>query len=86
MPALCRRDECLEGVIRDGINGWQYQDSAQFRRHLQQLMDDPSMRMELSRGAAELAQRSFSYQAFAAAAEAVYQRVLGIRPHSAGAA
>lgn len=86
LPALCRRDECLEGVIRDGINGWQYQDSAQFRRHLQQLMDDPSMRMELSRNAAELAQRAFSYQAFAAAAAAVYQQVLGLHPSSAGAA
>lgn len=23
VPALCRRDECLEGIIRDGLNGWQ---------------------------------------------------------------
>ena len=24
LPVLCRRDPCLEGVIEDGINGWQY--------------------------------------------------------------
>ena len=86
VPALCRRDECLEGVIQDGVNGWQYQTSAQFRRHLQQLMDDPALRKQMGRQAAELAQRSFSYQAFAARAAAVYQQVLGILSSSAGAA
>lgn len=86
VPALCRRDECLEGVIQDGVNGWQYQTSAQFRRHLQQLMDDPALREQMGRQAAELAQRSFSYQAFAARAAAVYQQVLGSQSGSVGAA
>lgn len=86
VPALCRRDECLEGVIRDGVNGWQYQDSTQFRKHLQQLMDDPTLREEMGLGAAQLAQRSFSYQAFAQQVAAVYQQVLDLSSSSAGAA
>ena len=86
VPALCRRDECLEGIIRDGFNGWQYQDSAQFRKHLQKLMEDPALGVQMGRSAAELAQQSFSYQAFASRVAAVYEQVLGVHPRSAGAA
>ena len=86
VPALCRRDECLEGIIRDGFNGWQYQDSAQFRKHLQKLMEDPALGVQMGRCAAELAQQSFSYQAFASRVAAVYEQVLGVHPRSAGAA
>lgn len=86
VPALCRRDECLEGIIRDGLNGWQYQDSAQFRKHLQKLMEDPALGVQMGRCAAELAQQSFSYQAFASRVAAVYEQVLGVHPRSAGAA
>ena len=31
LPALCRQDPCLTGVIRDGVNGWQFRDGAEFR-------------------------------------------------------
>lgn len=86
VPALCRRDECLEGIIRDGINGWQYQNSTQFRKFLQQLMDNPARGVQMGHSAAELAQQSFSYQAFAARVAAVYEQVLGVHPRSAGAA
>ena len=30
LPLLCRRDGCLEGVVREGENGWQYDDMKQF--------------------------------------------------------
>ena len=86
VPALSRRDECLEGIIRDGLNGWQYQDSAQFRKHLQKLMEAPALGVQMGRCAAELAQQSFSYQAFASRVAAVYEQVLGVHPRSAGAA
>ena len=23
LPMLCKSDECLEGLVKDGINGWQ---------------------------------------------------------------
>ena len=32
IPAVCRKDPCLEGVIQNGINGWQYETKEDFFR------------------------------------------------------
>ncbi|MCD8155713.1 MAG: glycosyltransferase [Clostridiales bacterium] len=34
LPLLCREDKCLEAVIRQGENGWQYRDSDDFLEKL----------------------------------------------------
>ena len=36
VPALCRADLCLEGVILEGENGWQYHSFQEFRRRLEE--------------------------------------------------
>ena len=40
LPAVCRADPCLDGVIRDGKNGWQYRSSREFFQALEALEDD----------------------------------------------
>lgn len=40
LPAVCRADACLDGVIRDGKNGWQYRSSREFFQALEALEDD----------------------------------------------
>lgn len=42
LPAVCKADECLEGVIRDGKNGWQYHSPREFFQALEALEDDQS--------------------------------------------
>lgn len=32
IPAVCRKDPCLEGVIQNGTNGWQYETKEDFFR------------------------------------------------------
>ncbi len=72
VPALCRADPCLEGVIREGENGWTYRDSADFRRKLALFQSQPHHHEKM----AELARRSageFSLQRFAERVEAIYR-------------
>ncbi len=76
VPALCRRDPCLVGVVVDGVNGWQFRDGAEFRTGVARLLKDPGLREEMSKAAAELARREFSIEMFARRAAAVYAQAL----------
>ena len=72
VPALCRADPCLEGVIREGENGWTYRDGDEFRRKLALFQSQPHHQDKMR----ELARRSageFSLQRFAERAETIYR-------------
>ena len=85
VPALCRRDPCLSGVIVDGVNGWQFQDGAGFRTGVARLLADSNLREEMACHAAELARREFSAETFAHRMSTVYAQVLE-RGHSGAVA
>lgn len=72
VPALCRMDPCLFNVIRDGENGWQYRDEADFQRKLDCFLAQPHRRKQLSQNARQTAE-AFSAERFAERVEAVYQ-------------
>lgn len=78
VPALCRADPCLAGVIRDGENGWQYRDKEDFLEKLQGFLDSPEQWARLSRNAREGA-AEFSAETFAARAEAIYEEQIARR-------
>ena len=75
LPVLCRRDPCLEGVIEDGVNGWQYGDGAEFGRRLERFCGDKDLRRRMAQAAGETAER-YSAETFGRAAEALYRSVL----------
>lgn len=72
VPALCRADPCLTEVIRDGENGWQYRDGADFRRKLDLFLSQPHHRRRLARGARRSAE-AFSAEGFAEQVESIYR-------------
>lgn len=76
VPALCRRDECLAGVVVDGVNGWQFRDGVEFCRFVERTAQDGEFRQSLARGAREIAQREFSNHTFAQRVLALYEEVL----------
>ena len=39
IPALCRKDACLDSVITDGYNGFQYETYEFFKMHLQYILE-----------------------------------------------
>ena len=72
VPVLCRRDACVEGVVENGFNGWQYESGEDFARYLTDFCGDGELRRRMSRAAWESSER-FSAEAFGAAAEALYR-------------
>ena len=72
VPALCRADPCLTGVIREGENGWQYRDEQDFMNKLEWFRCHPDRWAELDRQAAASAD-DFSAETFAARMEAIYR-------------
>ncbi len=76
LPALCREDECLEGVVVDGENGYQYNDFDEFAAHLYEIVGDPQTRDRMAAQARRHADEEFSSEVFAARAEEVYHRAL----------
>lgn len=71
VPVLCRRDLCVQGVVEDGVNGWQWEEQADLLACLDRFLEDPALRDALARGARQSALR-FSAQAFGQAAADLY--------------
>ena len=78
VPALCRADPCLAGVIRNGENGWQYRDEAEFQARLSEFLAQPHHRERLA-SCARASAEEFSAQRFAKRVEAVYEEQIARR-------
>ena len=81
LPALCRADDCLTGVVTDGENGWQYHTEAEFYDRLERFLADPALRAAMGTAARDTA-GSFGADAFAATVESIYREILA-RPRAA---
>lgn len=71
LPMLCRADECLEGVVLRGENGWQYESVEEFREKLRLFLEHPELRVKLHENAVKTGEQ-FSIAAFAERAEGAY--------------
>ena len=71
LPLLCHADSCLDNVIQDGVNGWQYHDREDFLNYICQLQASDALRTEMSLHSLETA-KEFSTAAFAEKVEALY--------------
>ena len=74
VPVLCRKDPCVDGVVEDGVNGWQYEDGQSFGEHLSAFCGDADLRERMSREA-KASSEKFSAEAFGAAAAELYASV-----------
>jgi 1,2-diacylglycerol 3-alpha-glucosyltransferase len=78
LPALCRKDSCLDNVICDGENGWQYESFEQFRQQLDLIFKSDGEYQRLSRNAKAVAIRDYSSATFAQKVDDIYQEVIRI--------
>jgi 1,2-diacylglycerol 3-alpha-glucosyltransferase len=46
VPILCRRDSCLTDVVKDGVNGWQYETFKEFQSKLNVLLHENKNELE----------------------------------------
>lgn len=78
-PALCRKDDCLEHVLFDGENGWQYTDFEGFATRLAQMLSDSDLHAHLSSNARTLAVRDYGARSFAERVHAQYEKAATAR-------
>lgn len=80
LPAVCRRDDCLNGVIIDGKNGGQYTDFKQFSALTEAILNNDGLYKAMSENAVRTAQK-YSVEKFAKDVETVYMEILEKRDH-----
>lgn len=83
-PAVCRADPCLNGVIENGVNGWQYETGRERDEELNRLLTDELLRKRLARGAAAGA-AAFSEEAFGEKVLALYEARRAAKARRGGA-
>ena len=81
LPLLCRKDACLDGVVENGINGWQYQTEQEFQKYLSSFCLE-ARREDMSRRAYEVACSQYSIPAFVDEVERLYHQALNYQSAS----
>lgn len=76
LPLLCHADDCLCGVIINGVNGFTYSDAEEFHQILSLLREDRQLCRLLGEAARETAFQRYSIEGFADCAETVYKGLL----------
>ena len=76
VPVLCRKDPCLDHVIWDGVNGWQYTSYEEFSDYLEIMMDQDEIHSWLSENARIGARREYSSAVFAERILELYKELL----------
>lgn len=74
--AICRKDLCLDHVIIDDFNGYQYKDFYDFGKFLQIIFSDDKKRDQLSQNARDYALENFSIDSFGEKCEKIYKKAL----------
>lgn len=75
LPLLCRRDKCLDEVIREGENGYEYSNAEEFLEDIENILRDPEWRRLASENSKKIAS-SFDKSAFGEAVEKIYESVV----------
>lgn len=75
MPIVCRRDECLDDVVIDGVNGWQYNHFEEFASYVGQLRN-PALRAEMGKAAHDHMLANYSAEVFAKKVLAIYEETV----------
>lgn len=78
LPVLCRADLCLDGVVENGFNGWQWKDEAEFASALNTIISDPALRGSCAKNALATAAR-YSAEHFAQQVLDAYQQAIALK-------
>lgn len=72
LPLLCHKDPCLDGVVKEGQNGWQYASERDLIRRVEAFSEHRNM-WPAFQNCAEQTGRDFSLEGFAARVESIYE-------------
>lgn len=74
LPLLCRKDPCLDDVIKDGVNGYEYTTFEEFEEYLSDILMNPEWRKNASEESERIAE-SFGKAHFVESVEHIYAAV-----------
>lgn len=72
LPCVCKKDECLTGILENGYNGYQYEDVQDFCHSINNILSSPQ-KLEKMSARASLSARKLSKQIFSENVERVYE-------------
>lgn len=75
LPLLCRKDPCLDGVLVDGRNGWEYEAEEEFCEIISSILKNPEWCQIAGTQSEEIA-ASFDKSNFAARIEDIYEAIV----------
>lgn len=75
LPLVCRQDDCLAEVLKEGENGYEYNSAQEFLDAVDALMENPELRKAAAQRSEEIAGH-FDKEAFGEAIEQIYESVL----------
>lgn len=75
LPLLCRKDPCLSAVIKEGVNGYEYDTMEEFIERLNRITENSDWRNSAGKHSEEIAS-TFDKGHFADTMEAIYVSVL----------
>lgn len=75
LPLLCRKDACLNEIIKEGTNGYQYVTKEEFLDKLKAIMENKEWRVEAAKYSKNIA-KEFNKSKFADTMEIIYEEVL----------
>ena len=74
LPLLCRKDPCLDDVIKEGVNGYAYTNFEEFEEYLSDILMNPEWRKNASEQSEKIAE-SFGKEHFVESVEHIYAAV-----------
>ena len=74
LPLLCRRDPCLEDVLIEGCNGFEYETEEEFCQLLNTILQNPEWRQMASEQSTHIA-KNYDKATFAEKIENVYEAI-----------
>ncbi len=75
LPLLCRKDECLDGVLVESVNGWFFKTDEEFKERLEEMLFDEAEYKMLKQNA-EITSISFAKETFGRNIIAVYEKAI----------
>ena len=75
LPLLCRKDLCLQGILKNGENGFEFSDEQEFLEGIKAISNDDAWREKASKISRSLAMH-FDKAEFADAIERLYKSVI----------
>ncbi len=85
LPTLCHEDACLNDVVSDGVNGWQYRTVSEFTEYAEAVLSDTELLHRFASNAAHSAEK-FSTAKFADGMLSQYSAALSARSRANTAA